>query len=179
MLKALFFLILLAPSVSMAQTPVSEQVANAYYETCASRDDPRLSDESQEALCSCMSVKMMSAMTLEDLAAMKPAVGPGRTAFDKMLTEVYAPCMKIPTQDVLHRQCMNDRKVQQFSLRDPDRLCRCTAGRMGEYLDKEAQPTMHLILRYHPDITDPMDFMLNNVSMRQRAEDFLFACLKE
>lgn len=181
MLRLALFLILIAmmPTASMAQTAVSEKIANAYYQTCMSRDDTRLSDETQDSLCSCISVRMMSALTLEDVATMSPNQGLGRPAFDKMLTTVYAPCMRTPVEDVLHQQCMNDRKIKEFSLRDPDKLCRCTATRSGDFFDIQAQDMMTSILRHAPDLSDPIDYILNDRGLRQRSADILFECLKE
>jgi hypothetical protein len=175
----LLFLLTLAPTASMAQTAISEKVANAYYQACMEHDDDRLGGESQDALCGCMSVKIMSALTLEDIAAMSPKPGPGRAAFDKMLMNVYGPCMKAPVEDTLYRQCMGDRKIKEFSLRDTGKLCRCTASRSGAYYEQQAEPMMQDILRRAPGLSDPVTYILDDQGLRQRAEDILFECLKE
>lgn len=174
-LLTLFCVLGTAPA--MAQTAVSREAANAYYQNCMAKDDPRMTDLAQEGLCSCTAARMMTALTMEDIAAMTPEPGLGRIPFNKMLTEVYGPCMQYPVEDQLNKECMNDTKVNQFALRDQGALCRCMAGRSGQLLSTEGAVIMRDVLARNPNLADPMDAILSNASFRQRAYENLYSCL--
>ena len=91
-----------------AQTPVTEKTANAYYASCTSQSDERLTPDAQAILCGCVSAKLMSSLTMEEIASMSEKPGPGRDVYDKMLINAYSPCLQIPIQDQISR--MPDRQ---------------------------------------------------------------------
>ena len=166
------------PFSAKAQTAISNETANAYYKKCMENDDTRMSDETQESLCSCTAVKMMSVVTNEDIAQMSAAPGPGRAAFDKMLTEAYAPCMQIPVEEQLYGECMRDTKIQEFALRDPSALCHCMAKSTTRLLPVQAPDILRMKLEKKPDLTDAFDPIAYDEELRSFAYNNLFLCLK-
>ncbi len=173
------FMLVVIPVTAMAQTAITSETANAYYKKCMENDDQRMSDESQESLCSCTAVKMMSVVTEEDLARMSPAPGPGRASYDKMLADAYGPCMQLPVEDQLFGECMKDSKIKQFALRDQSALCRCMAKNSTRMLAVEAPNMMREKLQKTPDLKDAFDPLAYDPDLRGRAYDNLFLCLKE
>ncbi len=161
------------------QTEISRGVANAYYQNCISRDDPRMSDSAQDSLCSCSAAKFMEIMSLEEAVAMNKTPGPGRVEYNKMLTQVYGPCMQAPIEDVLYQECTNDRHVKEFLLRDTARLCRCTAMRSANVIAADGPQMVTRLLKHIPDVTDPMEHMLNDQMFRQKAYANLYECLRD
>lgn len=160
-----------------AQTPLSNETANAYYMQCMASDDPRMSDSAQDHLCSCTAVKMMSIMTGEDLAGMSREAGPGRAAYDKMLADAYAPCMQIPVEEQLYGECMNDRKIRQFALRDQSALCNCMAMKSAGTLPDEAAAMTRRALETDPQLEDVFTSLHSNPEFRKAAYNNLFSCL--
>lgn len=183
-LLVILTLFLLIPGAAMAEASaeapakISKRVANAYYENCVSRDDPRMSDSAQNSLCSCSAAKFMEIMSLEEVVAMKKEIGPGRIAYNKMLREVYGPCMQAPIEEVLYEECSNDRHVKEFLLRDTTRLCRCTATRTGNVLAAEGAAIITRLLVQNPDMADPMNYILQDQIFRQKAYGNLYECLR-
>lgn len=174
------FVILLAilfSNTALAATPVSQQTANAYYQSCISRADERMSLSAQEGLCSCAAARMVTTMTLEDLVQMKPESGPGRAAYNKMLAEVYGPCMQFPIEDELHNECMRDSKIKQFALRDQGALCHCMAKKTGALMPDQAPGLMRNIIKHNPGISDPFKALLNNQTLREQAYNNIYSCL--
>ncbi|MGZ9097690.1 MAG: hypothetical protein ACXW30_05280 [Micavibrio sp.] len=171
--------ITMLPFSAVAQTAISSETANTYYKKCMQNDDERMSDATQESLCSCTAVKMMSVITNEDIVQMSPEPGPGRPAFDKMLADAYGPCMQIPVEEQLHTECMNDPKIKEFALRDQSALCRCMAKTTTQSLEIQAPAMMRTKLEEKPGLTDAFDPLAYDKELRSRAYDNLFLCLKE
>lgn len=172
-------LMMLVPALAWAQTPVPESTANEYYKNCMANDDERMTDEGQKALCSCASVKLMSGMTMEEIDGMNTKPGAGRDLYDKMLRTVYGPCMQVPVEDQIYKECMNDRDVKEFRLNNTEGLCLCTAKKSGALLTKDNTPYFDDILTRKPDLRDPYDYMLNSPVFRQHAYNFLYDCLRQ
>ena len=175
----LLILFLAAPNMVTAQTLVSNGMAKAYYQNCVSRDDKRMSDSAQDLLCTCTAAKTQEKMSVEEIFAMKKEPGPGRIEYDKMLKEVYAPCMQFPIEETLYHECTNDREIKEFMLRDVSKLCRCTSKRAAEYVDAEGSYIMSYLLRNTPNIVDPLNYILGDSSFRKHAYQYLYSCLEE
>lgn len=176
-IAALFAWILATPFPAQAQTAISNETANRYFTQCMASDDPRMSDEAQEHLCSCTSVKMMSVMTDEDMAILSRDPGPGRVAYDKMLADAYAPCMEIPVREQLYGECMIDKKIQQFALRNQSALCDCMAGQTTAMLPVEAPAMIRFALKQDPKLEDIYESLHSNPEFRKLAYHNLFSCL--
>ena len=174
-----FLAMVLSPGLARAESAITKGIANAYYKNCISRDDQRMSDSAQSALCSCSAAQMIEKMSIEEVFRMKKELGPGRIEYDKMLTEVYGPCMEVPVEETLYNECMNDSKVEQFYLRDKNKLCRCTSQKSARYLADNGVNVMTYLLKDAPAMEDPMDYILNDGRFRQQAYNNLYVCFKQ
>lgn len=164
-------------SPSVKSTPIPQSTANAYYANCMSRKVDRMSDDDQQNLCSCSAAKMMSTMSLEELTVMSPEKGPGRAAYDKMMTQVYGPCLHTPVQDQLYNECMSDPKIKDFAIKDQAGLCHCTSQKSGDDFANGASQLIAVILKNDPKVTDMYSAVLNNNTFRGQAYQNLFSCL--
>lgn len=177
----LFFLMMALSCLAfpaLAQTAIGGETANAYYQACMDRADERISLSAQESLCSCAAARMMVMMSVQELATMNPnPKHPGRQSYNKMLMNVYGPCMQHPVEDLLAAECERDRHIRAFSLRDPGALCRCMAQRTGTTFEQSAPDIVRRLLFYIPDMEDPLGPIMNDGTFRQRAYDNLYACL--
>ena len=117
-------------------------------------------------------------MTLEDIAGMndKPAT-PGRVAYDKMLTAAYGPCMAIPVQEQLTKECMTDSRINQFGLRDKNAMCQCMGRKSASFIDQEGPAIVKQILERNPATTDLYAAFMDDQTVRQNAYDNVTACL--
>lgn len=163
---------------ALAQTAIGGGTANAYYQACMDRADERMSLSAQESLCSCASARMMVMMSVQELATMNPdPKHPGRAAYNKMLMNVYGPCMQHPVEERLTGECERDRHIRAFSLRDPGALCRCMAQQTGTTFEQNAPDIVRRLLYFLPGMEDPLEPIMNDATFRQRAYDNLYACL--
>ncbi|MDB5490706.1 MAG: hypothetical protein JWO78_555 [Micavibrio sp.] len=169
------------PGTALAEKPVTQKVANTYYTSCMGHEDPRMDAEGQMSLCSCAAARMMGELTLEDITYMSadPANKDGRARYNKMLVNVYGPCMKLPVQKELAAQCMRDKKIKQFMLRDTTGMCECMAARTGDYIDAASEDIMLTILQAEPKVTDIFPRMMGSQRIRGAAENFIYTCMHD
>lgn len=172
-------LLMLVPIPAAAQTPLSKSMANAYYQNCISRDDHRMSETAQDELCSCAAAMAFQNITVEDVSVMKRTLGPGRAEFNKMLVTSYGPCLQAPVEEILFNECMADKHVKEFMLRDTATLCRCTASRSGKVVAEEGSLMTQSILKQSPEMTDPLDLFLEDRTFRAKAYANLYQCLHD
>jgi hypothetical protein len=175
LLSALLFL---TPAVARA-TPISKATANAYYSNCMKQADPRLSPQNQQALCACTSSQMMQSLTMEDMQAMGQKTAAGNAALNKMLINVYAPCITYPVQDLLNSQCMSDPKVKAIgSAMNMGRLCGCMSKRTGDWYAVQGRALMAQILAQNPNVVDIITPVMQSKQFNDQAYANLRACLK-
>ncbi|WP_435641585.1 hypothetical protein [Micavibrio aeruginosavorus] len=161
------------------RTPITTDRANHYYAQCMAADDQRMSDDAQAELCSCTSVKMMSRFSMEELDIIGKPTKLGKELMYRMQTQVYGPCMQTAAQDLLFNECMRDKKIMDFDLRDMPKLCRCMSKRSAAYLETDGEAMMRSILANNPDLRDPLPAIMSSPSFRQQASNNLFSCLRE
>lgn len=174
-------LMLLMPVTASADQPVTQKIANTYYDVCMSHEDSRMDSESQMNLCSCASARLMKELTLEDMAHMSPDVKneTGRAIYNKMLVNVYGPCLKLAVQKGLAEQCVADRRIKQFMLRDTTGMCECMAARTGDYMDSDSDNILVEIIHNDPKVTDLYPRMMTSSRIRGAAENFVFSCMHD
>jgi hypothetical protein len=178
LLRLLLLLCLLAPSAAFAQA-VDKATANAYYKNCMAQSDPRLTPDSQSALCSCTAAQMTKSMTLQDMKDLGQQTPAGEAALNKMLLNVYAPCMTYPVQDLVNSQCANDPKIKAIgSAMSMDRLCGCMAKKTGDWYAVQGRGLMAQILARDPHITDIITPIMESRQFNDQAYANLRACLK-
>lgn len=181
MIRILLVLLLLAPASAMAQgfTPVSKETANKYYANCMAQQSPqqKLSQQSQQIMCACTAARMTQFFTMEDMKAMmdnNPAIA--RPAYNKMLVEVYAPCMESPTREYYHMVCLNNPDTARYG--DPQKICTCLGNAMGMHLQYNGPEVFRELLSRNPNLMDPMTALTNDPAFETFAQTKLVECLK-
>lgn len=149
---AVFFALLLLTSFpALAQTPVPKETANAYFENCIKTASPtqEMSAEGQQMLCACTAARLTQFFTMEDWKAMggsDPAVA--RPAYNKMMTNIYAPCMAEPVRERYYNRCLKVQGQQQ-------QLCTCTADKLASYMQYHGSRIFGEMLAKDPNMQDP------------------------
>lgn len=177
LLVACLFLVVIGSPAS-AETPVSNQQANAFYRHCITQSAPRLSESSQDALCSCTTVKMQETMQVEYIDIMKENTPRGQAMLNYMLLNVYAPCIAYPAHDLVYQKCLTDSSIDALDLKaDREGLCSCMAERTGLWLSKEGQDIMTELLIDNPDLPDPISPVIESDVFQKSSYQNLVACL--
>ncbi len=156
-------------------TPVDKDTANQYYKNCAAQSDPRFSADTQKLFCACTAVKLMENYTLEDMQATTKQDASARDATNKMITEIYAPCIRYPAKEYHYQTCTNDPKTKLIG--NPTKICSCSADRVAEHLQANAQDMLSSILRRNPDIMDPMQALYDDPSFQKVIQSKVMGCV--
>lgn len=148
----LFALLLLTSLPAFAQTPVSKETANAYFENCLKTASPtqEMSAQGQQMLCACTAARLTQFFTMEDWKAMggsDPAVA--RPAYNKMMSNIYAPCMAEPVRERYQARCVKAKGAEQ------QQLCTCTASKLASYMQYHGTRLFSEILAEDPNVQDP------------------------
>lgn len=178
-LRAFVAFLVLSAAPALAAMPVGKDMANSYYANCLDKRDERMTEDSQKAMCACTAAKMMESMTVEDMTVMSSDTPDSRLMLNKMLIEVYAPCMSFPVQDLVETQCLNDEKVATIGFRQTKKsLCHCMAEKTGQWFTTRGKYLMFELLQKNPNITDPISPVMESKSFKEESYSNLRACLK-
>ena len=118
---------------------------------------------SQDAMCACNAAMMQKSFTMEDMNLMLEDSYESRTALNKMLLNVYAPCINFPLHDLLFKNCLQDRKVIRLGKVLPvEDFCGCVAENTSEWMSKEGRNIMVDVIRENPNVYDPIEPIMNH-----------------
>jgi len=177
----LFTFLLILPLTSHAQTPVTNQQANTYFTQCVTNSaatEKRFSPESQKLFCACTAARLTQYFSMEDMQTMTDPKNPNqRAALNKMIVNIYAPCMDEPTRDYHYSQCVANPQVARLG-QNPETLCRCAADQVADYMKVHAAEQFQIILDHNPNIEDPMQALYDDPKFQSMTQSKLLGCLK-
>jgi len=172
-------LLFLPQAAAIAQTAMSKEQANNYYASCKAKQDPRMSTPAQDAFCACTSVKMMEAMSVEDVQTMAGNDQAGRNALNKMLIDVYAPCMSYPVEELVGAKCYNDPKLGALGLKkSKEKICDCVGQKTAAWFVDEGRDLMRNVLAQNPNIFDPIDPVMESAAFKSQSYENMMHCMK-
>lgn len=167
---------LLLASPAMAGTPIGKEQAQAFYQNCLQQPSQnQISAETQELVCACTAAHMMDHMEVEDIQKMARQAPDARTIFNKMVVNVYAPCIEYPAREYHYNECVNNPKTKTLASR-PEALCGCMADEVASYLSQNAQPVFRDLLARNPDMQDPLGALVSDPEFTRFAQSKLMAC---
>lgn len=167
------------PSPAHAQgTPVSKPMADKFYQNCMAQPNAILSDKTKDMLCTCTTARMMKQLTVEDMRTMTQNDQAGRLALNKMLIEVYTPCMEFPVRDLIYDNCMKS-KSQMGEVKNLEGLCGCMSSSTAEFVAKEGPQAIQNALKSDPFISDPLGPLMSSPEFQKASQEFTMACLMD
>jgi hypothetical protein len=164
-------------SPAVAQTKVSSEIANNYFQSCKSQSDTRFSKASQDMFCACTAAKMVENYTLEDMQNAQRQDEVGRAAANKLIVNVYGPCIQYPAREYHYNTCVQNPKTKILG-QNVERICGCTAEKVAGHLQQNASALFSQILTVNPTITDPMQALYDDKAFQKTIQSQLMSCLK-
>lgn len=165
----LIFTITALSHQAQAQTKISDEMAQSYYQNCNMKSDPNVSKDTQDIFCQCTAMHMQKFMSLEDMKQMQdPNPQRARLSMNKVILDVYAPCMEFPVRDLLFNTCKKRGA--------PSAACDCLANEMGKYTAASAQQMLYDILQKNPNIVDPMGPIVNSPKFKAKEQQAAQSC---
>ncbi len=176
---ALLLVLLLASFPTRAQTLVPKETANAYFENCIKAPPTTMSERGQQMLCACTAARLTQFFTLEDMQAMSSnQTAIARPAFNRMLINVYAPCMEEPTREYHYKSCIENPQTAMLG-KHPDGLCSCAANALATHMRFHGSEIFTQILAREPMITDPAAALFEDPEFQTLAQQKVMDCLKQ
>ncbi|MBU0858394.1 MAG: hypothetical protein KJ667_00500 [Alphaproteobacteria bacterium] len=180
LLRTLIVLTFIALPSAAKATEISKETANAYFGQCMNARDERMTETTQEELCACTSAHIMGKMSAEDIQIMGENTSRGRAALNRMLIDVYGPCMAGPVTDMVNSQCDTDPRI---ALADQtiDRavLCGCMAERTNEWFTTAGPEIMSKALMEQPYKGDPITPVAESKVFKDETYEIMLACVSE
>ncbi len=178
MLKPLAVLIaLLVLSSPASATAITKETANAYFTNCLNQPSQGMSDQTKQYMCACTAAKMQEGMTVEDIKTMGQQSQAGRLATNKMIINVYAPCIEYPARDHYYSTCMSNPQTKNLTS-NVQGLCACLGNQVASYLKQNARSEFTRILKRTPNITDPMSALTNDPAFTRFAQTRMTGCVR-
>lgn len=176
------FMALFIPFTAQAQTPITDEQANNYYANCvlqAEKTEQRFSKQSQELFCACTAARLSQGVfSVEDMQIMTDTTNPNsRIALNKMIVNVYAPCMDEPTREYHYNTCVSNPQVDRLG-GNKESLCRCAADKIADHLRINGARQFQDILSRNPAIVDPMQALYDDRGFQTFAQSQLLGCLQ-
>lgn len=159
-------------AASYAQTPITDAQAQAMAQDCASKSSPYMTPQGQKLFCSCTAEQTKRNISVEDVQAIAGNDQAARNAMNKSIVTVYAPCMEFPVRDLVFTKCQKD--VYQAG----QNICQCLASNMGKYVSERARSDLPAILAANPNVTDPMEAIVNSPDYQQMEKRIAFGCIR-
>lgn len=171
-------LVLLFLATPAMATQISDQMANQYYQNCLQGQAPNLTDKTKETMCACTAAHMKTGFTVEDMQAMSKKDENARLAVNKMIVNVYAPCIQYPAYDYYYNVCVTNPQTAKLSRQGPQALCNCLGQKMSSYLAQNSAAVFNDLLKRNPYITDPMAALTGDPQFEKFAQSQLLSCVQ-
>lgn len=159
-------------------TKISDQESANYYKACNANRSTTMAAETQDEMCACTAAQMQRAMSVEDVSIMRENTTRGRAMLNKMLLQVYGPCMGSPMADLISAECD---KNPQIALADQtmDRreICGCMAERVSQWFQEEGVAIMTEVLKETPNITDPTGPVYESKVYKEAEHEIMMSCI--
>lgn len=151
-------------------------LATRYYKNCVSKDDPILKAANLQLLCTCAAQKMMEVMTVDDIKTMATETQEGQFQRNRLLLQVYAPCMQYPARSLLYGNCVGTPEIQS-TVPGYEIACACMADRMASYVAENATTVVAQNLQANPADSNPLQSLMNRADFKAKAQAELGECI--
>ena len=93
-----------------------------------------------------------------------------RVAMNKMIINIYAPCMETPARDKYQSICAQNPQVNQ-------NVCKCTANKIGMHMQQNGSQIFADILANNPTIEDPWAMLEKDPQFEAFKESAAKSCI--
>jgi hypothetical protein len=152
------------------------QFANDYYANCKKQKHAVLKGEALELLCGCTSSKIPEVMTVTQMEATQYDTPEGLKQRNRVLTDVYTPCIHYPAQALIFDQCLSNPQVSS-SMKNYKHVCKCLADNMAGLMKENAPATIDQALKDNPENLDPLRALLESPSFNEASQVHMKACV--
>jgi hypothetical protein len=163
-----------APPVANTATALTAQQAATMYQSCLAQGAPaELTPQTKDIFCQCTATYTQKAITVEEMAAATTAGNPNAAAIQqKIILEVYAPCMEFPVRDLITAEC-----VKTPALAANPQICPCLAKNMSAYTAQTAQANLGKLMASGRPVGDVMNGLMETPEFKAAQQDIAMKCM--
>lgn len=99
----------------------------------------------------------------------------GLAARNKMIINIYAPCIQYPAKEYHYQTCIKDPKTKMLG--NPQKVCACASNNVAQNLQQNSQSMFREILRTNPNIADPMQALYSDPKFQKSVQNGLMRCI--
>lgn len=133
-----------------AQTPVSNEMAQNYLNSCVQQPSQTMDKQTLTQFCQCTAANIQKNISFEEIQAQSKNDQAARNALNKIVTQVYAPCIQYPVGALVAKQCAANPQTSKNPA-----LCTCSSTQLAAYTQREAPQQLAALFAQNPNITDP------------------------
>lgn len=161
-----------------------ESLAKRYNENCLKKENAVLKGDDLRMLCACTASKFQEKMTVQEVHTMATDTPEGKVQRNRMVTDVYAPCMEYPSRALLMSQCASYQENLKKTMPagqtvNGEAICGCLAQNMAAYVAVNAQPILAQRLAANPDDMDPLSEFLNSREYQSQVNSTFMGCIQQ
>ena len=127
-------------------------------------------------LCACTAANIPDGMSAQDISVFQDNSPAGQQARQRMMLNVYAPCLQYPARAITNYNCMNTPELQG-RVNNVPALCGCVADGIGQYIAANGPAVMRQSLARDPNTLDPLQALVNSNEFNQRSQSILMSCI--
>jgi hypothetical protein len=159
-----------APAVTNsvpAAKPITNSELKKYFDDCVYHIPPRFTPDAREYYCGCTMSKIKEKKFTQadlDIVLKKDNWTNTNKIFGRFVTDVSAPCLDFPTEQIEYLSCVLDSSIDARINYVPS-YCKCVATKMKQHARKYSAPEIMLGLGPKNYVyRDPLEAMWNNVN---------------
>ena len=171
-----------APPAASAPEETIESFSRRYNENCLKKQNDVLKGDDLRMLCACTSSKLQEKMTVGEIRQMATDTPEGQVQRNRMVIDVYAPCMEYPSRALLMSRCADYKtsleKTPQGQALNGEAICSCLAQNMAAYVAVNAQAILTKKLAVSPSDMDPLGAFLNSPEYQAQVNSTFASCVQ-
>ena len=155
---------------------IRKDIALRYYDDCNKYKEGVLSAAEQDMFCSCISNGIDLGLSTEEAKLLYDESRKGQRARDKMMLEIYAPCMKFPIRDTVINTCRTSKAMDGYPQKKT--LCECQANMLTQHVGIISENLVQGALQSEKWYKDPIGNYLQSQDFRSSADGYLQRCIQ-
>lgn len=159
---------------AIAQTPVNDQMIQNYYGSCVQQPSQTMDAQTLSQFCQCTAAHIQKNISFEDIQAQSKNDQTARNALNKIVTQVYAPCIQYPVAALVAKQCAANPQTAQNPA-----LCTCSSTQLAAYTQREAPQQLAALFAQNPNITDPSTAFMSTPQYQAAEKQIAEICSKQ
>lgn len=163
--------------LTVSATPLKKTTLVGYYEACLTQPNQTpLSDEGKMDFCACLSASLQDNFSAEEYQNISRNDPLGQKLRQKMVLAVETPCLNHAVEDIILRNCVTDRRTQGMIETYPQ-ICSCMSEDTAQFIEQIAPETVNGMLLTDPNLTDPLNAILESRIFQAKTDDILYRCV--